>query len=64
MSDEQRCSWSEDDDAAWDTECGERFQFNEGGPPENGFGFCPYCGEKMKVIRWAPNSVLDGKEKP
>lgn len=60
MSDEQRCSWSEDDDAAWDTECGERFQFNEGGPPENGFGFCPYCGKNLNpVAKPTPRRLSD-----
>jgi hypothetical protein len=59
MSDQQ-CTWTEDDDGPWDVECGNRFEFNEGGPPENGFDFCPYCGKKLKSVRWRPNVELTG----
>jgi hypothetical protein len=38
------CGWYEDSDHFWGTSCGSAFEFNEGGPDENGFTFCPYCG--------------------
>jgi len=50
MREDTICAWKEDKDGVWDTECKESFVFNEGGPPENGFMFCPYCSKKMKVI--------------
>jgi rRNA maturation endonuclease Nob1 len=46
------CEWREDEDGIWDTGCGNRFEFNHGGPPENSFEFCPYCGKKLKVHRY------------
>ena len=49
---DKRCAWIENDDGAWETKCNELFEFNEGGPTENGFEFCPYCGKNLKPIRW------------
>ena len=34
---------------AWRTDCDNLFQFNDAGPRENGFTFCPYCGSPLKV---------------
>ena len=43
-----KCLWTNDpDDDSWDTECGEKFVFNEGTPIENDFHFCPYCGNHL-----------------
>jgi hypothetical protein len=44
------CQWSEDtafDSDAWTTECGEMFQFNDGGPTENHVRYCCYCGRAV-----------------
>jgi len=41
------CSWKEDDDGNWKTACGEMFVFIDGGPKDNGFRHCPYCGGKL-----------------
>ena len=47
MSDtENTCEWTDGDDEPCHTECGHDFEFNEDGPEENGFKFCPYCGGK------------------
>lgn len=54
----EKCKWSEDGDGVWDTSCGERFEFVDGGPPENGFEFCPYCGKKLKVRRYVQGHFL------
>jgi hypothetical protein len=48
MSKPERCHWTYDDTHdAWDTKCGEKYQFNDGGPHENGFRFCHHCGRKL-----------------
>ena len=52
LKDDKRCTWIENDDGVWETKCDELFEFNEGGPPENRFEFCPYCGKNLKPIRW------------
>ena len=44
------CEWTEDEDGYWDTGCGELFQFNDDGPAENRFKFCPYCGGELKAV--------------
>jgi hypothetical protein len=36
--------WIEDSDETFNTSCGHSFVFNDGGPTENGFEYCPYCG--------------------
>ena len=43
------CTWTENDDGAWETDCGETFEFTDGGPAENGAKFCQYCGKAIKV---------------
>ena len=30
-------------------ECGYEFDFNDDGPVENGWNFCPSCGRKMNL---------------
>lgn len=46
------CRWHEDLlDGSWDTDCGNKFQFNESGPIENGLKFCGYCGKRLKEVR-------------
>src|SRR3990167_4731220 len=38
------CRWRETPDGVWDTDCGHAFAFTEGGPQDNGIGYCGYCG--------------------
>jgi len=40
----ESCFWTEDENGVWETSCGNAFQFETGGPIDNGFDFCPYCG--------------------
>ena len=42
------CAWGKDEDGIYQTDCGECFVFNDDGPKENGFKFCPYCGKTLK----------------
>lgn len=48
----ERCGWSLDTayGESWDTDCGNKFQFTEGGPRENGMHFCCYCGRGLRAI--------------
>ena len=48
------CQWKYDADErteAWETSCGNDWQFNEGTPAENRITYCPYCGRKIEVIK-------------
>lgn len=38
------CKWTVDGDGVWYTECGNAFVFDTGGPADNKFKVCPYCG--------------------
>lgn len=40
------CAWSQEDtdSGVWETECDNLFELFDGGPSDNGFNFCPYCG--------------------
>lgn len=49
-----KCIWENtaewDDDEYWEC-CGTNiFQFSEGGPKENHFKYCPYCGKEIKEL--------------
>lgn len=46
-ADSFRCTWTEDDDGVWDTDCGNRFETVEGTPHENDMLFCCYCGRPL-----------------
>ena len=52
MSKPKECDWMHETagvDDYWETGCGEAHQFIDGGPKENDFEFCPYCGRKLKA---------------
>lgn len=41
-----KCTWIADGDF-WRTDCDQGFIFNDGGPGENKFVYCPYCGKAI-----------------
>lgn len=41
------CEWTVNDDGAFETACGNVFEFTADGPAQNGFKFCPYCGSQL-----------------
>jgi hypothetical protein len=42
-----RCVWKPDEDGTFASSCGLMFQFNEQGPTDNDFQFCPKCGHEI-----------------
>lgn len=44
---EPPCTWTEDEDGYWNTECGNLIVLNTGTPRDNGFVYCPYCGQRL-----------------
>lgn len=49
------CEWTEEDPwgnepGTYDSACGERWSFIDGGPKENNVRFCQGCGKSVKVI--------------
>ncbi len=44
----ETCTWREDPDGNWRTDCGHIFCFDDGGPTENQIKFCGYCGSSLK----------------
>lgn len=52
VRDARPCVWRYDEDTdAWDSECGEKWQFMVGGPKENHVRCCQGCGARVKVAR-------------
>ena len=47
----EQCEWTLDnaDENIWETSCGEMFVFDTGGPEENDFIYCPFCGKRIVV---------------
>lgn len=43
----EKCTWSDDRDGFWYSDCQQVFIFNEEGPIGNGFAFCPFCGKPI-----------------
>jgi len=43
----QPCTWTEDAEGYYSTECGETYVFNEGTPAQNNAYFCHHCGGKI-----------------
>lgn len=41
---DQTCVWVDQDSHWYESACNNAFVFNDDGPTENGFKFCPYCG--------------------
>ena len=45
---EKQCAWVENQDANWETGCGETFLFNDHMlPSEHSFKFCCFCGWEL-----------------
>lgn len=43
------CKWTAESNFDWwDSECGNTFVFIDGGPADNDFLFCPYCGGSIE----------------
>ena len=50
--DDSTCTWTEDEDGNWETECGDMFAFIDGGPVANNCKYCPYCERQLREKRW------------
>jgi hypothetical protein len=41
------CTWAENEDGYYDTECDNTFILTEGTPDQNNMRFCTYCGRPL-----------------
>ncbi len=48
------CTWREDDDGNWITDCNNIFILIDGTPHENKMKFCVYCGKMLVEGRDTP----------
>lgn len=48
----KKCGWTQDENGAWETECGNMFEVTDGTPYENDMKFCPYCGKALAEFVW------------
>ena len=48
------CTWSQDDEGSdtWWSGCRHGFTFTDGGPVQNRFKFCCYCGKPLIEDQW------------
>ena len=42
------CIWMQNEDGCYCSSCHQMFEFNAGGPEDNHFAFCPYCGHPIE----------------
>lgn len=50
LVDSTPCTWREDEDGSWDTDCGDCFVLISDGPSDNRMKFCCYCGQPITEI--------------
>lgn len=50
------CTWTEDFDGLWASDCQHVFEFFAGGPEDNGFRFCCWCGRHLVEIPHFPDA--------
>lgn len=52
------CTWRENWDSLWDTDCDDQYEFLYEGPFGNHFTYCPFCGGKIQEIFFkGPNAT-------
>ena len=56
------CEWTEDDDGIWTTSCHTMHTFFDGGPAENFYKYCPYCGKFITVQKYKEALVSEVAE--
>jgi hypothetical protein len=56
----QICKWTlvNEDWSTYETDCGHTFEFTNEGLKENGFRFCPYCGNSINDPSLAVGQAL------
>lgn len=59
---ETTCTWAEDIDAIWNTDCGQSFVFEEDTPTGNRMNYCCYCGKRLEVVPHPAPPCLDEDE--
>jgi hypothetical protein len=47
--DEPSCTWTEEEDGPWWTDCANVFALDDGDPAENGMQYCCFCGKRLKA---------------
>lgn len=56
------CTWREDEDGQWETECGGLWTFMADGPKENKAQYCIYCGGKLVLHHEVAGAVPPAEE--
>lgn len=61
MNPMKECKWEYQGewDHYWQTSCGGAHVFEEDGPKENDYKFCPYCGGELIVVVQEPSEEED-----
>ena len=54
----EQCDWVLDPiDGFWSSACGEMHEFTVDGPEENGYKYCPYCGDTLTIVKPAAEGL-------
>lgn len=56
------CTWVQDSDGTWVTDCGNEFVLNEGTPSENDMCHCCYCGSTLKEMPYSDDDDTMSRE--
>ena len=59
------CAWTQEfENGFWETACKNAFDFDDGGPRDNDFRFCPYCGAPLAEYPYAEPVDDDDEDVP
>ena len=53
------CVWVEDGDHQFESGCGRAYWFEDGGPIDHGYNYCPFCGNMLNEILEDDNENTD-----
>jgi hypothetical protein len=53
------CKWSQNEDGAFETECGGAFEIMSGTPTDNNMRYCCYCGDAIEEVGYEGDVIED-----
>lgn len=57
----EACEWSTDFDGIWHTACKNAHVFIDGGPVDNTYIYCPYCGKRLAELPYEDDDDEEGE---
>ena len=56
------CTWMEDEQGIWHTDCRHMFVLHADSPSENNMRYCCYCGRELKELGYVEGAYAEEEE--